>query len=536
MKDDLHNKHQWTVGDVLKRQSETMGNKNLLQVEGGSLSYAQAYQRGCQVANLLRAHGVECDDFVAAMLPNSMEFCLSWFGLSLHGAVHVAINSDYKGSFLSHVLNNSRARFLIIDAEYLDRIEAIHDELHYLQTIFVVGQYDGNSSFDTLRFSSWQDQPDTAPAYVPSYRDNACVMYTSGTTGPSKGVLMPHAHLYLFALGTIKHMQLTADDVFYIVLPLFHANGLFMQLYASMVIGARAVIRRKFSASQWIHDVVKHGATATNSLGVVGAFVLNQPETDLDRQHKLRVMSMAPLSAEVERGLKQRFGIREVLGLYGMTEINIPLYVPLGESHPDSCGQLWDEYYELRIVDPDTDEVLPTGDVGEIVVRPKTPYGFMSGYLNMPDKTVEAWRNFWFHTGDAARADAIGNIYFVDRIKDCIRRRGENISSFELENTFAGFPGVQEVAAYAVNSDIEGAEDEVMVALVHEDPAQLHFEQLDRFAKEKLPKFAVPRYYRLLDKLPKTPTGKIQKHLLRKEGSDLAAWDGAAVTPGVRRD
>ncbi|MEM7206271.1 MAG: AMP-binding protein [Pseudomonadota bacterium] len=520
--DDLQN---WTVGRVLKTQAERIPNKTLLTVDGESLSYSEAYTRGCKVANFLGALGITEDDFVAVMLPNSMAFCDAWFGLSLSGAVHVAVNTDYLGDYLAHVLNNSRAVCLIIDSDLAYRVEAIAHKLPHLKNMIIVGDLPDTSRFPVARFDRWHDASETPPAHIPEYKDTACVMYTSGTTGPSKGVLMPHAHLYLFGLGTITHMRLQDDDVFYIVLPMFHANALFMQLFATMIAGSRAVIRRKFSASEWLNDVREHGVTATNSLGVVAAFVLNQAPTDHDQDHSLRVMGLAPISADIEQGLRERFGIADVLGLYGMTEVNIPLYTPMGESIPNSCGRLWDEFYELEIVDPRTDAVIPRGQVGEIVVRPKLPFGFMTGYLNMPDKTIEAWRNFWFHTGDAARMDEQGNVYFIDRIKDCIRRRGENISSFELENTLAQFVGIDELTVYAVGSEIPNGEDEVMVALVMQAGAVPDLARFDAFAEEHLPRFAVPRFVRVMDALPKTPTGKIQKHLLRKEGADKADWD-----------
>ncbi|KAA3619229.1 MAG: ATP-dependent acyl-CoA ligase [Proteobacteria bacterium] len=513
----------WTISRVLRHKATVIPENVFVITEEETLTYREAWIRSLQVANMLGSQGVEMGDHVAVMLPNGVPFCEAWLGIACLGAVHVAINSDYTGRFLVHVLNNCRARVMVIDASFIDRLVSVGAELEHLETVFVVGETSAVCSFKRRHFADWRMYPDNPPPTLSTYRDIGCVMYTSGTTGPSKGVLMPHAHLYLFGLGTIEHMGLDEDDVFYIVLPLFHANGLFMQLFATLIAGAKAVIRERFSASRWIDDIVRFGVTITNSLGVVAAFVLNQPPSRLDRTHRLRAMGLAPISKGLVDGLTDRFGIPCIYGMYGMTEANIPLYTTAGAPKPQSCGRVWSEFYALRIVDPESDEELPRGETGEIVVRPRQPYGFMAGYLNMPDKTVEAYRNFWFHTGDAAWMDDDGDVFFVDRIKDCIRRRGENISSFEVENALSAHPSIHETAVYAVPSEIEGAEEEVVAAVVPKSGSTIDLEELKVFALENLPAFAVPRYFRVMKELPKTPTGKIQKHVLRNEG----------VAPGV---
>jgi len=459
------------------------------------LSYRQADRQANQVAHLLATHGVSATDHVAVFLPNDLPYC--------------------------------QARVMVCDSDYLERLAEIEAQLPDLEIVLVPG-LKSHPPFERLRcvdFDEFQAQPTDKPNTRASYRDTACIMYTSGTTGPSKGVLMPHAHIYLFGLGTIEHLQLAEEDIFYIVLPLFHANGFFMQLYATLIAGASAIIKRRFSASEWLNDVRRYQATITNMLGVVSAFVLNQPPTECDRDHRLRAIGVAPNSPELDGAFKARFGVREVYGLYGMTEANIPLYTQTGTTRPGSCGKTWDRYYALRIVDPETDEEVPRDEVGEIVVRPKQPYGFMSGYNRMPEKTVEAWRNFWFHTGDAARMDEAGYVYFVDRIKDCIRRRGENISSYEVESVLAAHPAVADVAAIGVASEVEGAEEEVMVFVVHRPKQRIDPRTLIDFCENRMPRFAVPRYVEFVDSLPKTPTTKVQKHLLKKKGVSETTWD-----------
>ena len=525
---NLYDHEHWVFSDILTRQARRYGERTWIQmVDGAALTFQQADRIANQVARLLLALKVCPGESVAVFVPNSLEYCYAWFGITRVGAVHVAVNTDYKGVFLEHVLNNCHARLIFVHSDYVDRLREIEAELDYLQELIVIGNVDDadhyQSKLTVHSFEQFHACASDSVDVAMTYRDPACVMYTSGTTGPSKGVVMPQAHVYLFGLGTIENMHLTAEDVFYIVLPLFHANALFMQLYATLIIGAKAVLRDKFSASRWIHDVVNYGATITNSLGVIIAFVLGQEPTELDKKHNLRAIGVAPSLPEIDAQLRERFGISDVIGLYGMTEVNIPLYTRPGESRPGSCGKLWDKYYELQIVDPDTDLPLPPNTVGEIVVRPKLPFGFMTEYMSMPDKTVEANRNFWFHTGDAARMDEEGYVYFVDRIKDCIRRRGENISSFEIEQVIAEHEAVAEVAAVAVKSEITGGEDEVKTVVVLK--AHLSVESLYEYCTQHLPRFAVPRYIEFVDALPKTPTSKIQKTKLREQGVTPTTWD-----------
>ena len=356
-------------------------------------------------------------------------------------------------------------------------------------------------------------------------RDICCVMYTSGTTGPAKGVLMPHAHCFLMGLGIIDNLRVGPNDRYYVVLPLFHANGLFLQLGATLIAGASAVLRERFSASAWLSDIRRFDVTVTNMLGVVAAFVVATPPTPDDRNHRLRVICNVPNTSEHDRVFRERFGVAEVIGAFGMTEVNIPLYGEYGRPHAGTCGRVYARYFEVEIRDPETDQLLPRGVVGEIMVRPKAAFGFMAGYRDMPERTVEAWRNLWFHTGDAGVMAEDGYVTFVDRIKDCIRRRGENVSSFEVELAMSGLMGVAEVAAYAVPSGIAGGEDEIMLAVVPAEAAALDPATVAAYADRVLPRFAQPRFIELVESLPKTPTAKVQKVALRARGVTTATWD-----------
>ena len=257
-------------------------------------------------------------------------------------------------------------------------------------------------------------------------------------------------------------------------------------------------------------------------------YVINQSPTEQDKSHRLRASLSAPNPPQHEAVFRERFGLKDVVSGFGMTEVGIPIWGRIGHPAPNAAGWVHEDRFEICIADPETDMPVPAGQTGEILVRPKVPFGFMAGYLNVPAKTVEAWRNLWFHTGDAGTRDANGLITFVDRIKDCIRRRGENISATEIEAVVGQLPGIHEVAAYAVPADGAGAEDEVMLALVPRKGVTLDAADVFSQVSAVLPRFAKPRFLRLLDSLPKTATGKIQRAVLRQQGS-AGAYDAEST-------
>jgi crotonobetaine/carnitine-CoA ligase len=260
-------------------------------------------------------------------------------------------------------------------------------------------------------------------------------------------------------------------------------------------------------------------------LGAISAFIIAQSPSPWDRDHALRLILSAPNSAEHERVWRDRFGIKEILGAYGMTEVNIPLYGERGRTMPGTCGRAYSRHFEVEIRDPESDFPVPIGQVGEIMIRPKVANGFMAGYWNIPAKTVEAWRNFWFHTGDAGRMDEDGYVTFIDRIKDCIRRRGENISATDIEAAFEKLPGVSEIAAFPVTSGIEGGEDEIMLAIVPHFGMALTAENIVAHARASMPRFAMPRYLEFRTSLPKTGTEKVRKNELKALGVTQSTID-----------
>jgi len=523
---------RWILPEVAAFQARQRPEKTFVRmVDGDAISFAEVHAAGELVAGFLHHLGVDPGDRVAVLARNSLDLIRAWLGLGRLGAAFVVLNTELKGAFLEHQLVNCAARVAIVGADLLPVLIEIAPRLPKLETVIIADPDSAEAPADlasagwrVIDFAGWRDA-ERWQGPTPRAHDIAAVMYTSGTTGPAKGVLMPHAHCFLYGYGAADNLAVTADDVYYIVLPLFHANGLLMQLYCCLITGATAVVRRRFSATAWLDDVRRYGATITNSLGVVSAFVVDTPPRPEDRDHKLRLILCAPNPAEHVPVWHERFGVPAVSSGFGMTENNIISWGGATDSKPGSAGKPYARFFEVSIRDPDTDAELGPGQTGEITSRPKLPWTMMAGYLGLPDKTMEAWRNLWFHTGDAGYIDEDGNLFFVDRIKDCIRRRGENISSWEVEQAVLRLEGVAEVAAYAVAADIAGGEDEVMLAVVAAPGARLTPQQIAAHTDSEVPRFARPRFIDIVAALPKTPTEKVRKAELRKTGVSAETWD-----------
>lgn len=524
---------RWILPEVAAFQARLRPEKTFVRmVDGADMSFAEAHAAGERVAGFLHHLGVDAGGRVAVLARNSLDLVRAWLGLGRLGAAFVVLNTELKGAFLEHQIANCEAQIAIVGADLLPVLLDIAPRLPRLKTVIIADPDSAGvpatdlaaTGWRVIDFAGWrQAEPWRGPA--PQAHDIAAVMYTSGTTGPAKGVLMPHAHCFLYGYGAADNLAVTADDIYYIVLPLFHANGLLMQLYCCLITGATAVVRRRFSASAWLSDVRAHGATITNSLGVVSAFVVDTPPGPDDRNHQLRLIMAAPNPAEHVPVWHSRFGVKAVSSGFGMTENNMIAWGAADGTKPGSAGKPYARFFDVSIRDPETDAELGPGQTGEIMSRPKVPSGMMGGYLGLPEKTMESWRNLWFHSGDAGYIDDEGYLFFVDRIKDCIRRRGENISSWEVEQAVLRLEGVAEVAAYAVPADLAGGEDEVMLAVVPAPGATLTPAQIAAHTDNEVPRFARPRYVEIVETIPKTPTEKVRKTELRQMGVSDRTWD-----------
>ncbi len=532
---------RWLLPEALAEQAARQGDAPWFIGVGEDaerLSFGQMHADVRRVAGHFAALGVRAGDCVALMAGSHADFVRAWLGLLSLGAIAVLLNTELRGAFLRHQLRNCGAALAVVDADLLSVVQAVAAEAPALTRVAVIGLASARhvSSPALLPWADWrQAQPYSGP--TPRAHDTACIMYTSGTSGPSKGVLMPHVHCTLFAVGSMESVQIQASDRWYICLPLFHANGLLIQLGATLLAGIPVIVRARFSASQWLSDIRAHGITITNCLGALAAFIAATPAGPHDRDHALRVVNNGPNLPALEAVFRQRFGIASVISGYGMTEVNMPLWGRIGHSTPGAAGWVYAPYFELIIAEPETDRELPRGQTGEILIRPRLPFGFMTGYHGAPEKTVEAWRNLWFHSGDAGVMDETGLVTFIDRLKDCIRRRGENIAANEVESLLAALPGVAELAAYAVPSDVPGGEDDLMLAVVPTEAARgagLDLAALGDAAEQLLPRFARPRYVQQLHALPKTATGKVQRAALRKAGSAQALDRGDSARRGAK--
>ncbi|MCB1742436.1 MAG: AMP-binding protein, partial [Gammaproteobacteria bacterium] len=478
--------------------------------------------------------GVRPGERVALMAGNSVDFVVCFCAIVRLGAIVVPINLAYKGGFLEHILNSAGARMILAEVGHLEVLCESWSRMPALDALVVLGAAAdikrlpaGVESTTLVALESMHASP---PSVDLSVSDPAALMYTSGTTGPAKGVIQPHGHILLMGHLFIEHMALTPEDRLYTPLPLFHANALGLHLATALELGIEMVLDDRFHATRWLDTIRRYGATSTNLLGVMGEFILSQPERPDDADNPLRSVNCVPIAPGRGPVFEARFGCR-FTELYGTTEVSIPIFTPRDAPvRPGAAGKMVDRWFEGQIVDPDTDQPLGPDQVGEMVFRPKVPWCFMQGYFGNPAATVDAWRNFWFHTGDAGKQDAEGWFYFVDRMRDCLRRRGENISSFEVESVIAEHVDVQEVAVVGIDAGIPGGEQEVLACVVpatHVDrrAPEPFIDALIAHCEARMPAFAVPRYVRVMDALPRTPTEKVRKQALRDEGVGGGCFD-----------
>lgn len=522
---------QKTVLHALAQRLATDPDGPYLDFEGVAYTAAEMDAASNRVANALSDLGVGRGDRVATLLENSPEQVISFFAALKLGAIQVPVNTAYKGEFLRHVLADSGAKVVIVQGDFASRVEAVGADLDELGAVVVAGPADAVVTVRPVH--DWAGIMESAPASPPpdpglTPADLACFIYTAGTTGPSKGCMLPHNYVVSLADQITRLWGRRPDDVVLTPLPLFHFNAISVCVVGTLIVGGRASIARRFSVSRFWPEVQRTGATMLSMLGSLAILIANAAEDHPDQAgHNLRLCAAAPMPPDTDRIWRERFGCATFSGGYGLTEASLIGSLPAGESNrPGAMGKPNTVEFEVKIVDDDDTE-LPVGEIGEIVCRPNGPNLMFAGYWRRPEATLGVFGNLWFHTGDLARLDDDGFLYFVDRKKDYLRRRGENISSFELERTFVAHEAVKDVAVHAVPS--EQGEDDVKVTAVLQEGAQLAEEDLCRWAVERVPYFALPRYIEFRDDLPRNPVGRVLKYQLRDEGVTDMTWDRDAA-------
>lgn len=505
------------------------GRPFLRQVEGGELTYGAAHEDALRWAGAMRSVGVAEGDLVLVMRRPRMDGVTLWLGLAWLGAVETSVNNDYRGDMLAYVVENTGARVVVVDAEFLARFSEIADRLPPGVVIVVTngeiaGGPAGTVAGERLRGSAVPLEPD----FTPEPWTIASVIYTSGTTGPSKGVRVPWAQLHATATGTFPFEDLAGDEVFYSPFTLFHMSGKLPPVVMAACGGA-VVLRERLSLSAFWDDIRAFGATTTVFSKVATDLIMAEAPTPHDTELPLRQVVMGPVAPD-HAAFSARFGVR-VGTAFNMTEISVPLR-SWDIADPSSCGRLRLGYpgYECRLVDENDIEV-PNGQLGELVVRTAVPWTLNAGYHGYPEKTAAAWRNGWFHTGDAFRRDDEGNYFFVDRFKDALRRRGENISSYEVEMGVVSHPEVAECAVVAAPGGDGG--DEIKAVVVRAEGSDLRPEELLEFLTTRMPRFMLPRYVEFVVELPKTPTLKVRKAELRRDALNASTWDRMRTTSVV---
>jgi crotonobetaine/carnitine-CoA ligase len=519
-----------TVPQMLRRQAERHGERTLFRCDDEAIGYAEALDDAKRFAALFASAGIKRGDRVALICGNCPEFVRLFLGLAWLGAVSVPINTASRGFQLQHILANSGARILVVQDTFFAAVETIDFAELPVERIWTVGAAAlPATSADGLTVEPLPDASGEVPAADTGPGDLLTILYTSGTTGLSKGVCCPHAQFFWWAVYTGRQLGVVEGDVLHTPLPLFHTNALNC-FFQALLHGATQVVERRFSVTEFWPALARSGATVTYLLGAMVPMLLSRPASPAESAHKVRVA----LSPGVPENFHAPFTERTTIVLldgFGTTESNAVIASTPDSRKPGWMGRLIDGF-EARVVDED-DTGLPDGEPGELILRGDEPFSIATGYFGMPEKTVETWRNLWLHTGDRVVRGEDGFYRFVDRMKDAIRRRGENISSYEVEQVLTSHPAVSLAAVFPVKSDL--AEDEVMASIVLKEGADVTEEALVRFCEGKMSYFAVPRFVEFVAELPRTESGKIQKYKLRERGHRDGTWDREAAGIVLKR-
>lgn len=503
----------------------------IADVAGGALTVGEFHDAALRAADAMASIGIRPGDCVATMIDPCIPAYSLWIGICWRGALEVAINPEFKSSLLAYALNDCKARVLVTSNACVAQVNAIRDQLEWIERIVTIDDQPALSDIPIISFAAIEAEAPRLEHSEPQLADTNAVIYTSGTTGPSKGVLQ--------SWGSIQQIQHNFSGeiidpeqvpIYYSPWPMFHASGRVGLVFAAVRAG-QLVFRSRFSVSQFWKDVRDFGCTHSQLMGIAG-FLMNAPRRADDDDNPLQWMLMNPVIPDF-RAFEERFGLKVCTG-WGMTEIGFPLNASDLPS-AGTCGKL-SPLYDVRIVDAAGVD-LPDDAAGELLIRGKEPWLITKGYLGKPDASAKQWRGDWYATGDILRRDTNGYFYFVDRAKDYLRVRGNNVSSIELENEVTTHPAVSEVAAVAVaaadvpaptgTARARASEDEIKIFVLLVDGETLAPGELDTYLADRLPRYMVPRFIEIVEAMPRTPTGKVRKAMLRDQAMTAATWDSA---------
>lgn len=526
-------KRSRVIEDRLAEWAEAEPDRNFVRCGGPWLTFGEVHERSDRLAAGLAEIGVARSERVALISPNRVEYILTFFACAKLGAVLVPINTFLRGEFLRYQLGDSQAGTLVADAPGLREAAGLMAGLPDLRRIVAFDDEEvPGLPLEAVPYGKLEAAGANPPRPALTASDLAAILYTSGTTGLPKGCMMSHGYYLAIPRPYFENGWYGADDTILTPFPLFHTSGQAITLMAGLTEGAALCFETEFHASTFIARAKEVGATVLWGVGAMGMAVLAQPPADTDRDHDVRLAMWVPMPPEMQATFEARFGIPVISEGYGQTECTpVTMNSITGERKRHTAGRPTSKY-EVRLVD-DHDRDVALGEVGEIVVRPREPDVMFLGYWNQPEATLAAFRNLWHHTGDSGRADEDGFITFVDRKKDALRRRGENVSSMELEAAIMRHPAVERAAVHAVPSEL--TEDDIKACVTLRPGATLTPEEIFEFAKANLPYFAVPRYVEVLDGLPLNAMGRIMKHVLRERGVTEGTWDLEALGLVVAR-
>lgn len=523
-----------TVDAVFDRALDAVSDQLFLDFGGQQYTYAEVAKLAARTAHGLAGLGVGPGDRVISVLDNNIDSVVTLLAVNRLGAICVPVNTAYRGEFLRHQIADAGAQVVLGEPDYVERVFDVIEGLPDVSTVVrrepggpaglrEPGPYDnvGLVSLDTIRDGG----DDKLPSPVARPSDLTCFIYTAGTTGPSKGCMISHNYMINTAAQYLEITGRTKDQTTWTPLPLFHFNAWNCTVVSSMMLHGSASIAPRFSLSGFWPEIERTGARMTSLLGTILSLIANAPDNEFSQRcfGQLDIVQGAPFPAELQETWKRRFGVGwSGANVFGLTECCMTTHLPHTEvAKPGTSGRRNDDF-DVRIFDEDDGELSP-GAVGEIAVRPLKRHVMFEGYWNRPDATQALMRNMWFHTGDMGMFDEDGFFHFVDRKKDYLRRRGENISSYEMETAFLQHPDVIDVAVHSVLSAI--GEDDVKVTAVLAAGSTLTPEQLCLWSVDQVPYFAIPRFIEFRDELPKNPVGRVLKYVLRDEGRTENTWD-----------